>query len=134
MGGGAGFYAGTMPDRSVSRFLANVTRPAPLGSTVLYVDSTSQIKAGDWVRLWMIDAEATRGIYFTNKTDGTGSDNGTIIEETDGSRRRQIDSLIRVAGSDPPAYRSAPLLGEPPTKSASTKPFWAANQMCSTIT
>ena len=106
MGGGAGFYAGTMPDRSVSRFLANVTRPAPLGSTVLYVDSTSQIKAGDWVRLWMIDAEATRGIYFTNKTDGTGSDNGTIIEETDGSRRR-LSGLASFLPGSPQILRQA---------------------------
>ena len=33
------------------------------------------------------------------------------VVEADGSGRRQIDSLIRVAGAPPPAYRSAPPLG-----------------------
>ena len=46
--------------KSGSKFKARITQPAARGTTILYVNTTSAIKAGDWVRLWMLDPDSTR--------------------------------------------------------------------------
>ena len=75
--------------RSGSKFRARITQPAARGTTTLYVNTTANINAGDWVRLWMLDLDATR--TATRRLLSSSSDDN--MPEWDLDEERELATL-----------------------------------------